>query len=75
MGVPPFQRKQVPEKENKGRISCRAGGGNKLFRVASSQRDCSEGGPGAQAGAEEGFAGVGEGGVGAVGLGTRVKPQ
>ena len=56
--MPPCQRKHVPEKENRGGISHRAGGGHKLFRVASSQGDCSEGGPGAQAGAEEALAGV-----------------
>lgn len=53
MGVPPCQRKQVPEKENRGGIPCRAGGGSRLFRVAFSQGDCSEGGPEAQAGVRE----------------------
>lgn len=70
LGGPPCQRKQVPEEENRGGLSGRAGGDSELFNVAFSQRDCSEGGPGSPAEADEAFAGLGEGG-----LGAKVKPQ
>ena len=50
MGVPQCQRKQTPEKENRGEIPCKAGGGKMLLRRAFGQEDCSEGGPGAWAG-------------------------
>lgn len=69
-GVPLCQRKEVSEKENRGELSGPVGGDNKLLRVAFSQGDFSQGSPGARAGAEEAFAGVGEGDVGA-----KVKPQ
>lgn len=68
--MPLCQRKQVSEKENRGELSGPEGGDNKLFRVAFRLGDFSQGSPRAWAGAEEAFAGVAEGGVGA-----KVKPQ
>lgn len=39
-GVPLCQRKQVLEKENRSKTPCRAGGGDKLFKVAFGQGNC-----------------------------------
>lgn len=40
LGASLCQRKQFPEKENRSKTPCKAGGSNTLFRVVFSQADC-----------------------------------